>query len=103
MGIGTAIVMGAIFIASAIMAYAMYKPNIQQPGVKASGLDDFNITRASEGSPFTVVFGRVKIAGNILWYGNLKVVKQKSDSGGKGGGGGETTTGYHYYLDCWVS
>ncbi len=104
MGIETALIMGAVFIATAVLSYVLYKPNIQQPGVKASGLDDFNITRASEGSPFPVVFGRVKIAGNILWYGNLKVVKQKSDSGGKGGGGGgETTTGYHYYLDCWQS
>ena len=93
----------AIFIATAVVAYAMYKPNIQQPGVKASGLDDFNITRASEGSPYPIVFGKVKIAGNIIWYGNLLTKKQKSDSGGKGGGGGETTTGYHYYLDCWQS
>lgn len=93
-----------IFIATAIVAYAFYKPNIQQPGVKASGLDDFNITRASEGSPYPIVFGKVKISGNILWYGNLLTRAQKSESGGKGGGGGEeTTTGYHYYLDCWQS
>jgi len=91
-----------IFAVAAIIAYSAYKPNIQQPTVKASGLEDFNITRASEGSPFPIVFGKVKIAGNIVWYGNLKTSRQKSDSGGKGGGGGgETTTGYHYYLDCW--
>lgn len=93
----------AIFIASALLSYALYKPNIKQPTMKASGLEDFNITRASEGSPYPIVFGKVKISGNILWYGNLLTKKQKSDSGGKGGGGGETTTGYHYYLDCWQS
>ena len=93
----------AIFVVAAIISYSVMKSNIQQPSIKASGLDDFNITRASEGSPFPVVFGRVKISGNILWYGNLLTKKQKSDSGGKGGGGGETTTGYHYYLDCWQS
>ena len=92
-----------IFIAAAVLSYAMYKPNIQQPSVKASGLDDFNITRASEGSPYPIVFGKVKISGNILWYGKLKTRKQKSESGGKGGGGEEVTTGYHYYLDCWQS
>jgi hypothetical protein len=92
----------AIFLVATIVAYSAYKPNIQQPGVKASGLDDFNITRASEGSPYPIVFGKVKISGNIVWYGNLKTSRQKTDSGGKGGGGGEeTTTGFHYYLDCW--
>ena len=93
----------AIMSVVAVGTYLLYKPNIQQPSVKASGLDDFNITRASEGSPFPVVFGRVKIAGNILWYGNLKVKKQETDSGGKGGGSSSTTTGYQYYLDCWQS
>ncbi len=102
MGIEMAVGM-AIMAVVAIGTYFLYKPNIQQPSVKASGLDDFNITRASEGSPYPVVFGRVKISGNILWYGNLKVKKQKSKSGGKGGGGGSTTTGYQYYLDCWQS
>ena len=94
-----------VFIASALLSYALYKPNIQQPSIKASGLDDFNITRASEGSPYPIIFGKVKISGNIIWYGNLLTKKQKSDSGGGkgGGGGGETTTGYHYYLDCWQS
>ena len=45
------LIAGAVFLATAVMAYVLYKPNIQQPSVKASGLDDFNITRASEGSP----------------------------------------------------
>lgn len=91
----------AIMAVTAIAAYVLYKPNIQQPKVKASGLDDFTITKATEGAPFPVVFGRVKITGNILWYGNLRVKKQKSKSGGKGGGSKSTTTGYQYYLDCW--
>ena len=91
----------AIFLVSAVVAYALFKPNIQQASVKASGLDDFNITRASEGSPYPIVFGKVKIAGNIVWYGNLVVKEQTEESGGKGGGGEDVTTGYHYYLDCW--
>lgn len=103
MGIDPVSLAIGVLIVTAIAAYALYRPSMQQPGVKASGLDDFNITRASEGSPYPIVFGRVKITGNIIWYGNLLTKKQKSDSGGKGGGGGETATGYHYYLDCWQS
>jgi hypothetical protein len=90
----------AIMAVTAVAAYVLYKPNIQQPSVKASGLDDFTITKATEGAPFPVVFGRVKISGNIIWYGNMKTKKQKSKSGGKGGGSKSTTTGYQYYLDC---
>jgi hypothetical protein len=91
----------AVFVATAVLSYVLYKPNIAQPSMKASGLEDFNITRASEGAVYPVVFGRVKITGNIVWYGNLLVKEQEEESGGKGGGGEDVTTGYHYYLDCW--
>ena len=91
----------AIFFVTAFVAYSLYKPNMQQPSMKASGLDDFNITRASEGSVYPIVFGKVKISGNIVWYGNLIVKEQTEESGGKGGGSEDVTTGYHYYLDCW--
>lgn len=90
----------AMFAAAMLVSYVLLKPNIQQPSLKASGMDDFNITRASEDAVFPVVFGRVKITGNIVWYGNLMVVEQEEESGGKGGGD-DVTTGYHYYLDCW--
>lgn len=91
----------ALMAVSYLVQHFFFKPKIQQPSIKASGLDDFNITKATEGQPFPVVFGRVKISGNIVWYGNLKVKKQKSKSGGKGGGSKSITTGYQYYLDCW--
>ena len=90
----------AVMAVTAVASYLLYKPNIQQPKVKASGLDDFTVTKAAEGSVFPVVFGRVKISGNIVWYGNLVTKKQKQ-SGGKGGGSKSVTTGYQYYLDCW--
>lgn len=90
----------AIMTVVAIGTYFLYKPQMPQAKVKASGLDDFTITKATEGSPFPVVFGRVKITGNIIWYGNLLTKRQKSKSGGKGGGSKSTTAGYQYYLDC---
>ena len=101
MGLELAIGVG-FFLASAILSYVLYKPKMKTAGVSASGLDDFSITRATEGSVIPVVFGRVKITGNILWYGNLTAIEQEAESGGKGGGS-STTTGYTYYLDCWQS
>ena len=96
------LVSAAVYAASYALSYFFYKPKVNQSKPKASGLDDFAITKASEGTPFTIVFGRVKISGNIIWYGNLRTVAQKQKvKGGKGGGSKSVTTGYHYYLDCW--
>jgi len=51
-----------------------------------------------------LVYGTVKIAGNIIWYGNLVTEEQKQHvSGGKGGGGQDVTVGYKYYIDIWIS
>lgn len=92
----------AVMALMTVASYLLYKPNMNSPKVKASGLDDFTITKATEGTPFPVVFGRVKISGNIIWYGNLITKKQKEETGGGlFGGGSSVTTGYQYYLDCW--
>ena len=99
---GVVLVGVAVFVASMVATYFMYSKKMPESSFKPSTMEDFNITRASEGSPFPIVFGKVKITGNILHYGNLKTVKQKSDGGGKGGGGSQTI-GYHYYLDVWQS
>ena len=69
--------------------------------MKPASLADFSVTQANEGQPIPIVYGRVKIPGNIIYYGGLKVVEEEEEVGGKGGGSQEVTTGYHYYLDIW--
>lgn len=71
-----------------------------------ANLDSFQITQVKEGTVVPLVYGRRRIAGNILWYGNLDTEEVTSEvgGGGKGGGGGGTetqVTGYKYYLDVW--
>ncbi len=72
---------------------------------------EMQITQNSEGVPVPVVYGTVKIAGTVLWYGTLESTPitqtvQSGGGGGKGGGGGGSTqteqiTGYTYYLHFW--
>jgi len=73
-------------------------------------LDDFKPTRSGEGEAIPIVFGRCRIPGNILWYGNLtsEPVYTAAASGGKNGSSSRSKenptssiTGYLYKLDLW--
>jgi len=51
-----------------------------------------------------MVWGKVRLTTNILWYGNLETESVYEKAGGKGmfgGGGKKTLTGYNYYMDIW--
>lgn len=92
---------------TAVMVF--YRPDtagINSDDMSPANLDSFSITSASEGSCVAKVYGRVRLSGNILWYGNLvsEEVYQEVDTGGKGGGGGgseDVLQGYNYYIDMW--
>jgi hypothetical protein len=59
---------------------------------RAMGID---FQGAEYGRCIPVVFGRGKVPGNVIWYGDFlatPVMTQQASSGGKGGGGGGSTT-----------
>lgn len=89
---------------SAIFAYSSMKgANTNPSDMEPAGMDSFQVTQAREGSCVPLVYGRVRIPGNILWYGNLvtEAIIQEVE-GGKGGGGSEdVVSGYKYYMDVW--
>lgn len=92
----------ALMAAGAIYGlYMMSKQSSNSDDMSPSTLGDFRITRASEGEVATLVLGRAKITGNIIWYDNLesKPVKEKVEAGKKTE---KVVTGYNYYLDVWV-
>lgn len=69
------------------------KPVAKQP-TKALGID---FQGAQYGPPVPVVYGKNKVAGNCIWYGDFQAIaQQQKQSGGKGGGGSSTTTSYTY-------
>lgn len=47
------------------------------------------------GLPIQIIYGRHRVSGNIIWYGDFQSVPQTSSAGGKGGGSSQAT-GYRY-------
>lgn len=68
-------------IALLIASYAirsLITPKTKTP--KPSDLEDFDFPQFDDGTPQTVIFGDVWISDwMILWYGNLRTTKIKSD------------------------
>jgi hypothetical protein len=68
-------------------------------------LSDLEIMASTEGAPIPRAYGRVRIAGQVIWATELEEVVSTSHSGGgKGGGGGGsvTTTTYSYFANLAV-
>lgn len=70
-------------------------------------ISEFQLSGSAYGQPIPHVFGRARLAANIIWMRGIReervVERQEVGGGGKGGGGGsrqvvETVT-YHYYAD----
>lgn len=103
MGIELIIIGTSIALAAAMSAYAiMSSQKTKQDGMNPASLDSFNITRAQEGLAVPVIYGRVRLPGNIIWYGDLKTEEIERQEPGKGGdGGGSSSSGYRYYLSVW--
>ena len=62
-------------------------------------LNSLQVMASQEGTPVPVVFGRMRLAGQVIWATNLLEVS--SSSGGLGGKGGITSgpTTYNYYAN----
>ncbi|MDF2367503.1 phage tail protein, partial [Sneathiella sp.] len=63
----------------------------------ATRLTDLNVTGASYGAAIPRLYGTMRLAGNIIWAGDLRSeAVTRSSGGGKGGGGSSQVTGYAY-------
>lgn len=73
-----------------------HKSAAQTP-TRAMGID---LQGAQYGAPMPVLFGRNKLAGNVIWYDEFKAIAhtQKQQGGKGGGGGGQTSTSYTYSV-----
>lgn len=63
-------------------------------------LTDIHLQGSTEGASIPAVYGRVRIAGQVIWAARFKERSETEDvgGGGKGGGPRATTTSYHYSL-----
>ncbi len=55
---------------------------------------DYPVQSSASGIPIPIVYGTTRLAGNVIWLGDLTSysIKHSAGGGGKGGGGDETTT-----------
>lgn len=97
MGIGLAIGVGML-VGGLVLASMMLR-NVEGQDMSPATLESFQITKNQEGSVVPLVYGKVRLTGNLLWYGNL-VTEEVEQEGGKGSGG-DMVVGYKYYLDIW--
>ncbi len=71
--------------------------------VEGPRLADLDVMASTEGAPIARVYGRARLAGQVIWATALEeVVTVQRSSGGKGGGGGGqsvTTTTYSYFAN----
>ena len=67
---------------------------------KQQSFDDFSITGAQEGSPVPMIFGKVRLPGNIIYWGNLQShdVKEKVSSLW---GSERVVVGFAFSIDMW--
>lgn len=61
-------------------------------------LADLDIQASTEGVAVPRVYGRVRIAGQVIWATRLEEEATTEDAGGKGGGGSSVTT-YRYFAN----
>jgi hypothetical protein len=69
------------------------------PGQRSEGqrLDDLRVTTASEGGVIPRVYGRMRLAGNLIWATDFtEEIVEETQGGGKGGGPSVTTVSYLY-------
>ncbi len=65
--------------------------------VEGSKLDDLSVQSSTYGGTIQLVYGTMRVSGNVIWSTKLKETRHQSRSGGKGGGGA-TQTSYTYSV-----
>jgi hypothetical protein len=84
----------AINSATSFLSNAFDTRNFQGPR-----LDSLHIQTSRDGAPMARVFGRARLAGQIIWSSHIRESSSEMPVGGKGGiGGGPTQTDYSYSI-----
>ena len=76
----------------------LFGENLRREGAR---LTDLHIQGSTEGASIPAIYGRVRIAGQVIWAARFKehVATTETSTGGKGGGGPRvSTTSYSYSL-----
>ena len=100
MAIGITAITIAATLASAAFALAAARRN--KPDSLAPAQDDFQPTFVKQDMAIPIYYGRRRVTGNLIYFGNVISVPIKQKSGGKGlGGGGKQVVGFRRFADVW--
>ncbi len=68
-------------------------------------LKNLDVVTSTEGAPIPRVFGRMRLAGQVIWATRFKetVTESRASSGGKGGGASATTREYSYSVSVAIA
>ncbi len=97
MGIETIIIGASIAASIALTAYSMLATPKSKQNMKKS-ISDMSVTRAEEGQCIPIVYGTVRVAGSIIWYGNV-IYKEIAAKGAKGSSSSSSSNNYKTYVD----
>ncbi|GGB51042.1 hypothetical protein GCM10011316_23900 [Roseibium aquae] len=67
--------------------------------IETGRLSDLDVQSSSEGASLPKVYGRVRLAGQVIWATRFEEVVNEERRGGKGGGGGVTVRSYAYFAN----
>jgi hypothetical protein len=102
-GFTSALISGAATIAGATADNLLVSALTPSRNTSVNGprIGDLRLQTSTEGAPIPDAFGRLRLAGQVIWATRLRMEVSTSTQkvGGKGGGGGQkvTTTSYLYY------
>src|SRR5512134_3566298 len=65
------------------------------PHTEGPRLGDLSVSSSAYGMPIPILYGTMRVAGNMIWSSGLAEEKTTKKVGGKGGGGAKQTT-YSY-------
>lgn len=106
MGLDAGLVWALVYVGIAVVgAVAGYLiASSYTPGeMQVDPLQQLQTTTAREGTVVPIVYGTVRLAGNIMYYGGLKSIPhyEPASGGGKGSSPDAVQSGYDYYLNVW--
>ena len=90
-------------IGSTVGAFIDRKLFSNESSIIGPRLSDLTVMSSADGAGLPIIYGTVRVAGNVIWSTGLEEVVSKSDSGGGSGGGGGSSTSYSYKTDVAVA
>ena len=96
--IGSAIGRAVGGIAGSLIDQELFGQSTHREGPRLGSL---RVMSSEEGSPIPVVYGRIRIAGQVIWASNLIEVATTNtqSASGKGGGATNSSTEYSYFAN----